>query len=232
MSHSFSGMVKPLVSIRRQPDTSAPPATSTATMVAPHEISGIRYAVCEPDDADEMGRLLAETFTRRDPPAVAVGITSVEFEEFVKFFSSSAGRDGLTIIARDASTGAMAGALLTEDATSPPPAGIDQLTEKFDPIFDLLGQLDAQYRDGRTFVPGEYLHLFLLGVAEEFTGRSIGQHLVNTCLDNGVAKGYRLAVTEATNRVSQHIFRKLGLSSAPSFPIGSTAVAACPSSPP
>lgn len=25
-----------------------------------------------------------------------------------------------------------------------------------------------------------------------------------------MAKGYRLAVTEATNRVSQHIFRKLG----------------------
>lgn len=179
-------------------------------MIPPHQISGIRYAVCEPDDADEMGRLLADTFTRHDPPAVAVGATAVEFEQFVKLFSSSAGRDGLTIIARDASTGGMAGALLTEDATSSPPAGIRQLSEKFDPIFDLLGQLDTRYRDGRTLYPGEYLHLFLLGVADGFMGRSIGQHLVATCLKNGLAKGYRYAVTEATNRVSQHIFRKLG----------------------
>lgn len=113
-------------------------------MIPPHEISGIRYAVCEPDDADEMARLLGETFTRHDPPAVTVGITSAEFEAFVKLFSASAGREGLTIIGRDASTGEMAGALLTEDATSSPPAGIDQMTEKFDPIFDLLGQLDAE----------------------------------------------------------------------------------------
>lgn len=140
-------------------------------MTPPREISGIRYAVCGPDDADEMGRLLAEAFTRHDPPAVAVGITSAEFEEFVKLSSPSAGRNGLTIIARDASTGAMAGALLTEDATSRPPEGIDQLTEKFDPIFDLLGQLDAQYREARNVHPGECLHLSLLGVADGFTGR-------------------------------------------------------------
>lgn len=179
-------------------------------MIPPHEISGIRYAVCEPDDADEMARLLGETFARHDPPAVAVGITSAEFEAFVKLFSASAGRDGLTIIGRDASTGEMAGALLTEDATSSPPAGINQLTEKFDPIFDLLGQLDAEYRDGRNLRSGEYLHLFLLGVADAFAGRNIGQHLVATCLANGVASGYQVAITEATNRVSQHIFRKLG----------------------
>ena len=179
-------------------------------MIPPHEISGIRYAVCEPDDADEMVRLLAAAFTRYDPPALAVGITSDEFEEFVSLFSASAGRDELTIIARDASTGQMAGALLTEDATSPPPKGMDQLSDRFDPIFDLLGQLDAHYRDGRTIHPEEYLHLALLGVQDGFTGRNIGQNLVDTCLDNGGTKGYRFAVTEATNRVSQHIFRKLG----------------------
>jgi len=178
-------------------------------MIPPHEISGIHYSVCEPEDVDEMGRLLAETFTRHDPPAVALGLTRVEFEEYVTLYSLSAGRDGLTIIARDAATGVMAGALLTEDATSPPPEGIDQVTERFQPIFDLLGQLDEKYRNGRTVRLGEYLHLLLLGVAEEFTRRSFGQTLIDTCLDNGAAKGYRFAMTEATNRVSHHIFRKL-----------------------
>ena len=98
-------------------------------------------------------------------PAVAVGLTPDEFEAFVRCFSPTAETEGLTIIARDVATGEMAGALLTEDAASPPPAGVDQLSEKFDPIFDLLGQLDAEYRERRAIGSGTYLHLFLLGVA-------------------------------------------------------------------
>jgi ribosomal protein S18 acetylase RimI-like enzyme len=57
---------------------------------------------------------------------------------------------------------------------------------------------------------GESAHLFLLGVAERFGGKGIGCHLVAQCNANAAQKGYRLAVTEATNRTSQHIFRKLG----------------------
>ena len=50
----------------------------------PSVIAGIEYAVCEPGDTPEVGRLLAESFTRHDPPAVAVGLTRGEFEAFVK----------------------------------------------------------------------------------------------------------------------------------------------------
>ena len=38
----------------------------------------------------------------------------------------------------------------------------------------------------------------------------MGQQLITSCLENGARKGYRLAFAEATNRVSQHIFRKQG----------------------
>ncbi len=50
----------------------------------------------------------------------------------------------------------------------------------------------------------------LLGVAERFAGRGIAQRLVEECLANGTRRGYRVAVTEATNKNSQHIFRKHG----------------------
>ena len=176
----------------------------------PSVIAGIEYAVCEPGDTPEVGRLLAESFTRHDPPAVAVGLTRGEFEAFVKLWLPGAGADGLTIVARDVATGQLAGALLTDDAAAPPPQGLDDLSQKFDPIFDLLDQIDTEYRQGRNVDSGRYLHLFLLGVADQFTGRSIGRHLVAACLANGAAKGYTSAVTEATNPVSQHIFRTLG----------------------
>lgn len=75
LCNTYLGMVKSLASIWRSKLRPAALATSITAMNPPHEVSGIHYAVCEPDDTEEIGRLLAKTFTRHDPPAVAVGIT-------------------------------------------------------------------------------------------------------------------------------------------------------------
>ncbi len=155
-------------------------------------------------------RLLGKVFADRDPPAVAVGLTPSEFETFVRLFCSRAAAEGLTIVARSAETGEMCGALLTEDSASTLPDGIEHLSTKFNPIFDILGQLEAEYRSDQTVHPGESIHLFLLGVAQRFAGRGVAQQLVAECLANGARRGYRVAVTEATNQTSQHIFRKQG----------------------
>lgn len=104
----------------------------------------------------------------------------------------------------------MVGALLAEDSVWDLPDGIAQLSVKFEPIFDILGQLDAPYEGGRTVHAGESLHLLLLGVSASFGGQGIAHQLVDRCLANGVRKGYRVAVAEATNKTSQHIFRKHG----------------------
>jgi ribosomal protein S18 acetylase RimI-like enzyme len=170
----------------------------------------IGYTIFTADNAGAMARLLAETFCRRDPPAVAAGLTAPDFEAFVQLLCPKAAAERLTILARDAATGELLGALLVEDSASAMPNGIDTLSSKFDPIFDILGELDAGYRAGRTPHPGESIHLFLLGVSETAAGRGVAQGLVTACLEHGARRGYRLAVAEATNTVSQHIFRKLG----------------------
>lgn len=179
-------------------------------MTASAESIPIEYGVYTVSDADEMAKVLGEVFSRRDPPAVAAGLTASEFEAFVRLFCPTAEADGLTIVARLASTGELVGALLTEDSASALPDGMDRLSAKFDPIFDILGQLDAEYRGNRAVRPGDSLHLFLLGVADRVAGRGVAQQLVAACLEHGARRGYRLAVTEATNKVSQRIFRKQG----------------------
>lgn len=170
----------------------------------------IEYAIYTDHDADDMAQLLGEVFSQRDPPAVAVGLSPSEFEAFVRLFCPKAALEGLTIVARDAGTRELIGALLTEDSASALPDGVDRLSPKFEPIFDILGQLDTEYRGNSSPRPGESLHLFLLGVAESVAGRGVAKHLVSMCLEHGARKGYQRAVTEATNKVSQHIFRKLG----------------------
>lgn len=161
-------------------------------------------------DADEMSRLLGHVFAHGDPPAVAVGLTPAEFEAFVRLLCPKAAADGLSVVARSALTGEIIGALLAEDSMSMQPDGLDRVDPKFNPIFDILGELDAEYRRGRALQQGEAMHLFLLGVSDVFGGRGVAQQLVAECLANGRRKGYRLAVTEATNRTSQHVFRKRG----------------------
>jgi ribosomal protein S18 acetylase RimI-like enzyme len=170
----------------------------------------VGFGVCGPGDVDELVQLLAEVFTERDPPAVAVGLTVKEFQDLVELYRERVGTDGLTIIARSESTGEMVGALLAEDSAAPFPAGVERLSRKFDPIFDILTSLEAEYRRGRIVVPGDALHLFLLGVRRAFCGQRVAQGLVRASLENGVKRGYRRAVTEATNTISRHLFRKLG----------------------
>lgn len=157
-----------------------------------------------------MANLLAKVFSRHDPPAVATGLTACEFEAFVRLLCPQVAADGLTIVARVAGSGELVGALLTEDSASVLPDGMDRLSAKFNPIFDILGQLETEYRGGRELRPRESLHLFLLGVSDRVAGRGVAQQLVAACLEHGKRRGYCVAVTEATNRISQHIFRKLG----------------------
>jgi ribosomal protein S18 acetylase RimI-like enzyme len=172
--------------------------------------TSINYSLYTAADADEMSRLLGDVFAHRDPPAVAVELSATEFEAFVRLYGPKADADGLTVVARLAATGDMIGALLAEDSASVPPDGFDRMSPKFNPIFDILGQLDTEYSAGREKRPGDSLHLFLLGVAQGFGGRGIAQRLVAECVANGGRKGYRVAVTEATNKRSQHVFRRQG----------------------
>lgn len=174
------------------------------------KVSGIEYALFTRSDSEEMASLLGDAFAKHDPPAVAVGLTSAEFKEFVWLLCTNPTMDSLTIVARSESGGEMVGALLAEDSSSRVPAGIEHLSAKFNPIFDILGKLEFAYRGKGHVTPGESAHLFLLAVAERFIGRGIAQQLVGQSITYAAQKGYCLAVTEATNRTSQHIFRKAG----------------------
>ena len=172
----------------------------------PFDADGIRYEICGASDIPDLVRTLAESFPRRDPLATAVGLTSDEFAVFLSAVTGSTAEAGLTIVARDTSSGAMAGALLVEDAATPAPVDPGAMSPKFGPIFELLGQLD----DDRLPQPGQTLHVFLLGVPEPYGGRGIAHHLVQACLANAAERGYRSAIVEASGRVSQHVFGKLG----------------------
>lgn len=170
----------------------------------------VDYDVANPSDSDDIVCLLARVFIESEPPAVAMALSLDEMKQFLQLVVPNVIPDELTVIARSSGTREFAGVLLTDDFASRPDLDISQISPKFSPILSMLEKLDEQFRKGRTVSPGNYLHLFMLGVEGRFAGQGIGQGLIKACIDNGSRKGYRKALTEATGKVSQHIFRKNG----------------------
>jgi len=170
----------------------------------------VDYGVAKASDAEEIVRLLAAVFSASEPPAVAMGLSSGDLEQFLRLFAPAAIADELTIIARSRESGKLAGVLLTDDFAGSSTLDLNRISTKFLPIFSMLETLDEQYRTGKTISTGQYLHLFMLAVDAQFTGRGIAQRMVKECLENGLRKNYRMALTEATGRVSQSVFHKLG----------------------
>ena len=170
----------------------------------------VDYVVAKPSDSDDIIRLLARVFSESEPPAVAMGLSFDDMKQFLQFVVPSVIPDGLTVISRSNDTGKLAGVMLSDDFASPPALDLGQINSKLRPILSMLEILDEQFRTGRSISAGECLHLFMLGVDGQFAGCGVGQGLVQACVDNGYRKGYRTALTEATGRVSQHIFRKNG----------------------
>lgn len=173
-------------------------------------MQAVDYDVARLSDSDDIIFLLSNVFSEAEPPAVAMGLSFGEMEQFLRLIVPNIIPCGLTVISRSRITGKLAGVLLTDDFTSPPALDPGRTSPKFLPILAMLETLDASFRGRRDISPGEYLHLFMLAVAPEFAGRGIAQGLVRACLDNGLRRGYRSALTEATGRVSQHVFRKSG----------------------
>lgn len=170
----------------------------------------VQYAIAELSDCVDIIRLLARVFSQSEPPAVAMRLTVEDMEQFLALAVPGVIPHGLTVVSRDAQTGSLTGVLFTDDFAAPPVLDVSRISPKFLPIFSMLGELDEQFRNGRTISPGEYLHLFMLAVDAQFAGQGIGQTLIRTCIENGTRKGYQIALTEATGKVSQHIFRKNG----------------------
>ena len=157
-----------------------------------------------------MARLLGEVFSLHDPPAVAVGLPADQIERLVAAFGPKALDEELSVVARRPGSDDLVGAVLVEDFATPPPSGALGLAPAFAPIGALLESLDVQYQADRHVTPGAFVHIFMVGVARHAGGRGLAHRLIKECLDRARTRGYRIAVTEATNVVSQHIFRKLG----------------------
>lgn len=179
-------------------------------MLLTAELNGILYGTPEPTDFDEMASLLATSFSRNEPMAVAAGQTYAEVVAMIHLFKNQILTEGLSLISRESTTGRITGALLARDFESPLPSGMEEASPNFAPIGHLLNQLEEAYRKTRRSKPGRVLHLFMIGVDPEYVRQGIGITLTELTLQQRIKTEYKYVIAEATNHKSEGILRNLG----------------------
>jgi hypothetical protein len=175
-----------------------------------NEAEGVQYELLDKTELNEMAVMAGEAFACYEPVTTALGIPSEDFADFVRLLGPKMVQEELTVIARNQETKQIIGAMITDDFAIEPPEEILHLGYKFEPMWTVLDELDSRYKQKRNLTKGEYLHFFLLAVDHRQTGKNVARNLVQTCLENGIEKGYKTGVVEATGVVSQHIFREFG----------------------
>lgn len=170
----------------------------------------ITLEVLKPEHVAGATRCIANTFAKGEPMSTALGITPEEFNYFAQLFIEKAATDQLSVVAVNDS-GNVIGATICEDYTTEPPAGIEQISEKFNPIFQLLESLGERYAQNYDVAPGSHYHIFMCGVYQSHAHLRLAQKLNRFAEDLAREYRYRTLVCEATGRVSQFVAeRQLG----------------------
>lgn len=166
---------------------------------------GVVYDILRAEDVEGAARCLAVTFAAGEPMTRSLGITVEELYDFATLVCQKAAREGLSIVAKSQQTGKLMGCLMAEDFVTEPTEGLPGVTPKFAPILALLGELDGYYTQRHTVHKNDILHLFMVGVFEQYRRLNICKNLTAASEQLGKAKHCKGVIVEATGPISQYI---------------------------
>ncbi|MGB3589339.1 MAG: GNAT family N-acetyltransferase [Tunicatimonas sp.] len=160
----------------------------------------------EPKHVVAATHCISTTFTKGEPMSEALAISEEEFSYFAQLFIQKAAIDQLSVVAVT-DTDEVVGALICEDYASPPPTGLEHVSEKFGPIAGLLETLGERFAQLHNVIPGSHLHMFMCGIYPQYARQQFAQRLISFAEDIARERGYKATVCEATGAVSQHMVK-------------------------
>lgn len=175
--------------------------------------NGIIYQLLEFGDVEATIDCLVEVFTKSEPLATALDLNIAEFYPFAKLICIQAVEAGLSHIAKDVNTGEVVGFIICQDLIQKEHPDNNQIIDnivKLRPIISLLKHLEDEYLQGKQIRTGEIIHIFMLGVKENYRNLRIAKNLNIQNLQLAQEKNFTVAICETTGIISQHHVRQLG----------------------
>lgn len=170
--------------------------------------SEIVYKSFSAEYLDATAALVSHMFLNHEAMTIVQKIPEDLYLDFVKVLLERTLEDGLTKIAVSRDDNQVLGAMINEDLADPPPAVFDNLHESFGPIFDLLENVGGAYFEANPPTPRKYFHMFMLAVHDDYSGRRVGDNLIDHSVAMARELGFETAVVEATGPRSQKLFHQ------------------------
>jgi ribosomal protein S18 acetylase RimI-like enzyme len=173
------------------------------------EKHAVKFRIIQSGDFEQTVDLCSQLFANNDPITRSLKINYQDFRRLAEPYCIKAIEDRLSIVATDFN-GQIVGFVISQHLMTQPPY-IKDISDKFEPIQALLYELRYNYYISQYYFKlFQTLHIFLLGVKDEYKNQKIATTLIKENLKLAKLNNFSLAISEATGFASQHIFRKLG----------------------
>lgn len=173
-------------------------------------ISNIEYCVVKESDTSGVIDLLGRSFCQSSPIEVALNIKP---DEYIKMISKDIKRlivQNLSVAAFWKGRATPVGVLISSDIATGRPEESQPLLDAYRPVAAYMEKVEQEYAKDKTFIKGEKYYLFMVGVDSSFQGKGIARRLLEKALILARERGFKQAVTVATNNAARFIAQKSG----------------------
>lgn len=165
----------------------------------------LKYNLLTKKDVDLTIKCMVKTFLHDEPMTRNLKISEKEFKYFAKIICEKMIKEKLSYICKNLSNEVI-GFCLNEDLITEPPKSIKRVTQKMEPIFNVLDRLDKLYLKDKTRKRNYFFHMFMVGVLRKYRGKGLAQKLISNSIELANLRGFNKILTEATNISSQNLF--------------------------
>ncbi len=147
--------------------------------------------------------LFTKCFCDSEPVTKHLGIHYQDYEKFAFEVIQKAAKEGMSKVAIDHQHRVIACAI-SEDMADP---FVPHLAHypKLKPIIALYDALSAPFVNGKKFINGKIVHVWIAAVDTAYRGQGLSTEIVMACIDTAARKGFDFAYAEFTNAVGQNV---------------------------
>lgn len=166
------------------------------------------------EDVPAAAALIVRAFLAHEPTSRCLGLVEEVLLPFTRAYCQRAAEEGLGVVAREAGTGDLLGALacldLLEDVRDRWPELQDSRFDAKLPDLAFMATLEGPFTIEQGYVPGQCAHVAQVAVAEGAGGRGLAQALIGRACELARERGYSRIAAVCTTDASRRAHEKAG----------------------
>ncbi len=150
--------------------------------------------------------LFVKSFCDSEPITKHLGVRYHDYEPFAREVVQKAVAEGFSKVILDHNNYVIACAIAEDLANPFIPHSAHY--PKLHPVLALLEQLSKPFTEGKKFIPGKILHIWIALVDTAYRGKGLSTIVDMACIDNAAHKGFDFAYAEFTNDISEKVTKQ------------------------